>query len=73
MNGQDITQLGIGAVIAILILREVFKFLGRYLNRKRNGNGKDSISKELCDERTKNIHGRLDSIDENVKELLRRK
>ena len=37
---NDLKEIGLAAAVAVIILREVFKFLGPYLARWRNGNGK---------------------------------
>ena len=34
-----LTQLGVGGILVILVLREVFNFLKQYQTKKKNGNG----------------------------------
>jgi hypothetical protein len=55
---EGLTQVGVGGVLAILIIREVFTFMGR----KKNGNS--AFNKALCDER--HMFRKLDKIMEHL-------
>jgi hypothetical protein len=55
---EALTQVGVGGVLAILIIREVFNYTGK----KKNGNS--VFNKALCDER----HKTLDKQHEETKE-----
>ena len=37
MDGSQITELGVGGLLALLVLREVFGFVKPVLERRRNG------------------------------------
>ena len=73
------TQLGVGGIFAIVVLREVFNFL-------KNKNGKNKCSgevsreeferhkgavqyKDTCDEIVKRLEGRFDNVDIQLGEV----
>lgn len=54
----------VGVIGLVLICFYVVKML--------NGKLKNKVNKELCEERSGNIEKKLDEIQEDVKELLKR-
>jgi hypothetical protein len=56
---EALTQVGVGGVLAILIIREVFTFMGR----KKNVNG--AFNKALCDERHKTLEKQQEKTQDN--------
>jgi hypothetical protein len=61
---EGLTQIGVGGVLAILIIREVFNFMGR----KKNGNG--AFNKALCDERHKTLDRQHEDTASNFKTVF---
>jgi hypothetical protein len=75
-----ITQVGVGGVLAILIIREVLNARnhrknGEYISRSEFEKHKDSVQyKDSCEQIVKRIDAAFEKIDEqfeNVKELIR--
>jgi hypothetical protein len=63
---EGLTQIGVGGVLAILIIREVFTFMGR----KKNGNG--AFNKALCDERHKTLDRQHEETKGNFTTVFRK-
>ena len=75
MPEETLTQVGVGGIIVILVLREVFGFM-----KNRNGSTpitktefekhKDSVQyKDNCTEVVKRMDMRFDNIDERLGEV----
>jgi hypothetical protein len=63
---EALTQVGVGGVLAILIIREVFN----YTNKRKNGQSNGAFNKALCDERHKTLDKQHEETQSNFKRVF---
>lgn len=74
---EIITQVGVPAIVVILILREVIPVIkngkvknNSCINREEFNSHKQSVQyKDNCEQIVKRIDGRFDTVDSNLKEV----
>lgn len=79
---NELTQLGVGAIFVIVVLRTVFDFLGKNKNGKMKGEecipseefrefAKGAQTKETCGEIVKRMDSRFDDIHSTLSDIKR--